>query len=183
MRSRTEPDHAGAAPQPSRDAARAPDDRDERPSKTRRKRDMLELQALGESLLGLADDKLERLPIAGALLDAIRLARNITSREGRRRQLQYIGRLMRDVDADALRNALSDETREHRAANARMHAAERWRERILADDRALHDWLERHPQTREAIEPLVPRARAEMAGGGPARACRELYRKLRDGLA
>lgn len=144
---------------------------------------MLELQALGESLLPLADEKLERLPIDDALRDAIRLARGINSREGRRRQLQYVGRLMREVDADALRDALSAETREQRAANALMHAAERWRERMLSDDRAVRDWCENHAGTRVEIEVLVPRARAELAGAGPGRAYRELYRKLRDTLA
>lgn len=68
---------------------------------------MIELQKLGERLLALADDRLAKLPIDATLLDAIRLAREIRSREGRRRQLQYIGRLMRDADADALRSALS----------------------------------------------------------------------------
>lgn len=159
------------------------DDPDDRPSKTRRKRDMRDLQALGESLVPLADERLERLPIGEALLDAIRLARGIHSREGRRRQLQYIGRLMRDVDADALRAALDEEMREQRADVARMHAAERWRARIVADDGALHEWVERHPDTRDAIAALAARARAELAGPGPGRAYRELFRKLRDRLA
>lgn len=153
------------------------------PSKSQRKRDMLALQALGERLLPLADDRLQRLPISPELLDAVRVARDIRAHEGRRRQLQYIGRLMREADADALRAALADETREHRVATAVMHAAERWRERILADDRVLHDWFEQYPDTRDAIEPLVARARAEVAAGDPGRAFRELFRKLRDRLA
>lgn len=153
------------------------------PSKSQRKRDMLALQALGERLLPLADDRLQRLPISPELLDAVRVARDIRAHEGRRRQLQYIGRLMREADADALRAALADETREHRVATAVMHAAERWRERILADDRVLHDWFEQYPDTRDAIEPLVGRARAEVAAGGPGRAFRELFRRLRDRLA
>jgi ribosome-associated protein len=81
---------------------------DEKPSKTRRKRDMHELQALGESLVELDDHEIDRLPIDERLADAVREARTIRSREGRRRQLQFIGRLMRDVDADALRSALAE---------------------------------------------------------------------------
>jgi ribosome-associated protein len=154
----------------------------EGPSKSQRKRDMLALQQMGESLLPLADDRLQRLPISPELIDAVRMAREIRAHEGRRRQLQYIGRLMRDVDADALRAALADETREHRVATAVMHAAERWRERILADDQVLRNWLDQYPDTREGIEPLVPRARGELAAGGPGRAYRELFRKLRDRL-
>lgn len=155
----------------------------EAPSKSQLKRDMLSLQALGESLLPLADERLQRLPIPPELIDAVRTARDIRAHEGRRRQLQYIGRLMREVDAATLRAALADETREQRVATAIMHAAERWRERILADDQTLANWFERHPETRDRIAPLVPRARGELATGKPGRACRELYRKLRDRLA
>ncbi len=151
-------------------------------SKSQRKRDMLALQVIGESLLPLADDRLQRLPISPELIDAVRLAREIRAHEGRRRQMQLIGRLMREIDADALRAALADETREHRVATAVMHAAERWRERMLADDQVLSNWLEQYPETRETIEPLVPRARRELAAGGPGRAYRELFRKLRDRL-
>ncbi|HLS55143.1 MAG TPA: ribosome biogenesis factor YjgA [Zeimonas sp.] len=155
----------------------------EGPSKSQRKRDMLALQEIGESLLPLADDRLQRLPISPELIDAVRAAREIRAHEGRRRQLQYIGRLMREIDADALRAALADETREHRVATAVMHAAERWRERILADDQVLRNWLDEYPDTRDDVEPLVPRARHELSAGGPGRAYRELFRKLRDRLA
>ncbi len=81
---------------------------DEKPSKTQRKRAMHELQALGESLVALEDDEIERLPIGERLADAVREARTTRSHEGRRRQLQFIGRLMRDVDVDALRAALAE---------------------------------------------------------------------------
>lgn len=81
---------------------------DEKPSKTQRKRDMHELQALGERLVELDDHEIDRLPLDERLADAVRDARTIRSREGRRRQLQFIGRLMREVDADALRAALAE---------------------------------------------------------------------------
>lgn len=81
---------------------------DEKPSKTQRKREMHELQALGESLVALEADQIARLPVDERLVDALLQARAIRSREGRRRQLQFIGRLMRDVDADALRAALAE---------------------------------------------------------------------------
>ncbi len=162
---------------PPRDPQRA-----EEASKTQRKREMLALQALGETLLALADDRLERLPVTAELIDAVRTARAIRAHEGRRRQLQYIGRLMREVDAPALRDALADETREHRVATAVLHAAERWRERMLADDQVLRNWLEQYPDTRDGVEPLVPRARHELASGSAGRAYRELFRKIRDRL-
>lgn len=81
---------------------------DEKPSKTQRKRDMHALQALGESLVALDDDEIARLPIDERLVDAVRLARPMRSGEARRRQLQFIGRLMRGVDVDALRAALAE---------------------------------------------------------------------------
>ena len=80
---------------------------DEKPSKTQRKREMHELQALGESLVALDDHEIDGLPIDERLADAVRAARVTRSHEGRRRQLQFIGRLMRDVDAEALRAALA----------------------------------------------------------------------------
>ncbi len=162
---------------------RSPDSpRPEAPSKSQRKRDMLALQALGERLLPLADERLERLPITPELIDAVRAARAIRAHEGRRRQLQFIGRLMREVDAETLRRALDEETREHRVETAVMHAAERWREQMIAGDRALRDWTDRYPDSRAATEPLVARARAELAAGGPGRAYRQLFRALRDQL-
>ncbi|OJX08780.1 MAG: hypothetical protein BGO72_15450 [Burkholderiales bacterium 70-64] len=169
--------HGQAPAQPREDAVR------EAPSKSQLKRDMLALQALGERLLPLPDERLQQLPVPPELIEAVRLARGIRAREGLRRQLQYVGRLMREVDAQALRAALDDETREQRLATAVMHEAERWRERLLADDRALADWLERHPGTRDGVGPLVPRARRELAAGAPGRAYRELYRALRERLA
>ena len=154
----------------------------DRPSKSQRKRDSHALQKLGVELMALRDDVLVRLPISAELIEAIRMARSIRAHEGKRRQVQLVGKLMRSADGDAIRASLSNETREHRVATAVMHAAETWRERMLADDRVLANWASEFPDTREAVEALVPRARAELAGGAPGRAFRELYRKLRDQL-
>jgi ribosome-associated protein len=140
------------------------------------------LQALGAQLIDLRDDALLRLPLDEELIDAVRLARSIRAHEGRRRQVQLIGKLMRRADSDAIRAALTSEGREHRLATAVMHAAESWRERILADDRVLANWLGEFPDSRDSVEPLVPRARAELAAGSTGRAFRELYRRLRESL-
>jgi ribosome-associated protein len=97
-------------PAPADDADPSPAahaERGDRPSKTRLKRQMHELQQLGERLAALTPAQLARIELPEALREQIELARRITSREGLRRQLQYIGRLMRDVDADAIRLALS----------------------------------------------------------------------------
>jgi ribosome-associated protein len=152
------------------------------PSKSQRKRDSHALQALGVRLLDLRDDVLVRLPLSEELIEAIRTAREIRSHEGKRRQVQLIGKLMRQADGDAIQAALADETREHRVSTAVMHAAERWRERILADDRVLANWISEFPETREKIESLVPKARREQAEGAAGRAFRELFRTLRGRL-
>ena len=154
----------------------------ERPSKSQRKRDAHAAQALGAQLTTVRDDVLVRLPISEELIAAVRMAREIRSHEGRRRQVQLIGKLMRDADGEAIAAALADETRGQRTDVAILHAAERWRERILQDPRVLANWYAEFPDSRAAVEPLVPRAQAELAAGAPARAFRDLFRKLRAAL-
>ncbi len=80
----------------------------EKPSKTRRKREMHARQALGERLAGLEDDVIAQLPLDERLADALRAVRTLRSHEARRRQMQFIGRLMREVDLEALQAALAD---------------------------------------------------------------------------
>jgi ribosome-associated protein len=152
---------------------------------------MTALQDLGERLLKLPPAKLRALPIPEQLIEAVVLAQRIAnSREGLRRQRQYIGRLMRDVDAGPLQAALDGDGAAHRAEVAAMHAAERWRERLLnandsSDARDALDALrDRHGEAAVAdIGRLVAGARAELAGGAAGRHYRELYRALRALLA
>ena len=158
------------------------DSDDARPSKAALKRASEAVQSLGRELAELPAERLAAVAMPDELRAAIDEYRRTKSREGRRRQLQYVGKLMRSVDADALRAALADETREQRVATATMHAAERWRERLLADEITLQNWLERYPETRTTAPPLVERARRELAAGGAGRSYRELYRALRDRL-
>lgn len=158
-----------------------------RPSKSQLKREMTALQELGERLLTLAPARLRSLPIPQELVEAVELAQRIRgSREGLRRQRQYIGRLMREIDARPLRDALSVDGAAHRAEVAAMHAAEHWRERLLADPQALDELVERNPACAEladAIARLVDDARAELACAQPGRRHRELFRTLRDALS
>ena len=110
----------------------------ERPSKTRRKKDMHELQALGERLVELSSAQLAQVDMPDDLRDAVLEARRITGREGRRRQLQYIGRLMRDIDPAPIRAKLDEWHGQSREATAQMHAIERWRERLHRRRRGAH---------------------------------------------
>lgn len=163
--------------------ARPDPDLSERPSKTRRKRDMHELQALGESLVALRADRLAALALPEGLLDAVREAQRITSREGRRRQLQYIGRLMREVDPEPIRLQLSAWQRAASVHTRQHHAVEAWRERLLADDRAIDELLALHPALDAGpLRALVRDARGERAGGAPPRRYRELFRTLKAAL-
>jgi ribosome-associated protein len=154
-----------------------------RPSKTRRKQEMTALQQLGEELLQLNEAQLARIDLPETLRDALHEARRITAHEGRRRQLQYIGRLMRQVDPAPLRRALGEVTGQSRLAVALMHRCERLRDRLLDDDRALTDFLAEHPQVdAQPLRALIRAARRERAAGAAPRHARELYRWLHETL-
>jgi len=149
-------------------------------SKTRRKLAMHELQALGAALVDLSAAQLEGLNLPEPLGEAVRAAREIGSRQARRRQLQLIGRLMRDVDSAPIRERLAAVRGESSAARARHQRLEQWRERLLADDEALTDFAREHPAADlQAIRTAVRNARREHAAGRPPRASRALFRLLR----
>src|SRR4051794_20270543 len=103
-------------------------------SKTRRKTAMLDLQALGEELIGLSEDRLSKLNLPENLLLAIEEAKRIHQHGALKRQRQYIGKLMRRVDAAPIRATLDGWRNQTGAAVAVQHAAERWRERLIGDD-------------------------------------------------
>lgn len=156
------------------------DDRGARPSKSALKRQAHELQRLGDALAALRPEQLASVPIDDALREAIDLARRIRSREGLRRQRQLIGKLMREADADAIRAALEAGSAGHRAEVALAHAAEDWRERLLADATALSAFARRFgidPDDPSLVR-LIGQARAERAGTRSGGSYRSLYRKL-----
>ena len=95
--------------------------------------------------------------------------------------MQYIGRLMRDVDPDPIREKLAAWDGQSRTQTARLHGIERWRERLLEDERALEELLRAHPGTdAQRLRTLIRQARAERASATPPRHYRELFRLLRD---
>jgi len=126
----------------------------DKPSKTQRKRDMLERQKLGEQLLGLSERQLNALPLESQLLDALIDAKTIRSREGRRRQQQYIGRLMRTADTQAIEKQLLLWQHGHRLADPSplSEAAETLAQSLLEDPATLTQLLERYPQVE--VQPL-----------------------------
>lgn len=157
---------------------------DARPSKSQRKREMDALQALGVQLLRLNAAQLARLDLPESLREALAEAHRITSHEGRRRQLQYIGRLMRTIDPAPLQQALADATGASRAAVALMHRCERLRDRLLEDDAALTEFIAAHPHVdAQRLRATIRAARRERAQGQPPRHARELYRWLHQTLS
>jgi ribosome-associated protein len=152
----------------------------EAPSKSQRKRDMHALQSLGERLVALDAARLATLDLPERLVDAIVLARSLTRHEARRRQLQYIGRLMRDVDAAPIEAAFARWDEGPREEQARFAALERWRTRLLDDPHALDAFVTAHPAAdRDALASMAQAAREERARGGTPHHQRALFRALK----
>ncbi|HEY1325543.1 MAG TPA: ribosome biogenesis factor YjgA [Casimicrobiaceae bacterium] len=149
-------------------------------SKTRRKRDMEALQSLGERLVDLDDARLATLGLPERLLDAVLLARRTTRHEARRRQMQYIGRLMRDVDPAPLEAAFAQWAQGPAEERARFAALERWRERLIDDAAAFDAFVAEHPAAdRAALQRGIAAAREERSRGGPPHHQRALFRLLK----
>lgn len=166
------------------------------PSKTELKKESTELQKLGEALLALPQGLFERLELPEGLVTALDDLRSITNFEGRRRQMQYVGKLMRGLDPQALQ-AIRDALEEQRSGSAQqtlaLHAAEKWRDDLVASDDALQPWLQAHPQTdAQQLRALIRQARKESQpdqdaiskGQAPrrGRAYREIFQIVRDHL-
>jgi ribosome-associated protein len=138
-------------------------------SKTDMKKHSDHLQSLGESLLDLGAPALgrlsEKLDLSEKLTDAVVEAKRITNFEGRRRQMQYIGKLMRRLDEDAITaiEAAIDEQRKPSArATLALHQAEQWRDRLIAEDDALTQWLEHDPEADvQHLRALIRQARKD----------------------
>ena len=154
---------------------------DELPSKTQRKREMHELQALGAELTVLSDDQLASLHLPERLLDAVLDARRMSKHEARRRQLQFIGKIMRSVDPAPIREQLAAWKAVSRAHTARLHTIERWRTRLLEDEHAPAELLREHPQADAArLRNLIRNAKREHAAGQPPKSFRAIFQLLNE---
>jgi ribosome-associated protein len=150
----------------------------ERPSKTRLKQESHELQTLGEAAVALPDARIDGLAIAETLLDAIRQYKKTRTHEGRRRQMQYIGKLMRNHDVEPLRQAVTDMQLGRAKDSLALHQAERWRAELLADEAAATRWISDHPGTdAQQLRALIRAARKD-AALAPERRSGRAYREL-----
>jgi ribosome-associated protein len=150
-------------------------------SKTRRKREMHELQALGVALVALSEVQLKSMALAEDLLAALLEAKRIKSHEAKRRQMQYIGRLMRELDPAPIRARLAELEGSSAQATARHRRLESWRSRLLGDDEALTAFAAEYPGADlQALRTLIRNARKEASLGKPPRAYRELFRVLKE---
>jgi len=151
-------------------------------SRSQRRRDALEVKLLAARLIEMAPSRSARLPLDDALRSAVAEARNIRSNVARKRQLQFVAKLLRRIDQEPIRQALGDIEDDARHLTARQHRAEAWRDYLLdGGDVALGELLQQRRGTdAQAIRQLIRTARAESARGKPPAAARALFRILRD---
>jgi ribosome-associated protein len=169
----------------------------EEATRTDLKRESLEIQKLGEDLLTLRGELFERLGLPDKLIDAVAEAKRITNFEGKRRQMQFIGKLMRKLDpaeVQAIRDALQEQVQGSAQETVNLHLAEQWRDRLIADEDAFAIWFNSYPATdtqqlraliRQARKDGLPDKTAVSQGQFPrqGRAYRDIFKLVRDQLS
>ncbi|HEY4997663.1 MAG TPA: ribosome biogenesis factor YjgA [Usitatibacter sp.] len=145
-------------------------------SKTRRKRQMRDLQDVGAALVDLSEGELARIGLPETLLDAVLACKAITKHEARRRQVQYIGRLMRHVDSAPIAERLRALEAPSQRDTALHHLAEKWRQDLLADPGAMARFQREFPEADAGhLGNLVKGALDEKRASRPPRCFRELF--------
>ena len=150
-------------------------------SRTELKRESTELQKLGEDLLTLRPELMARLAVSEKLKDAVVEAKRITNFEGKRRQMQFIGKLMRPLDPDPIREAINEQLNGSAQLTLSLHLAEQWRDKLIAEDGALGDWLSSYPDTdSQQLRALIRQARKDIQPEKPGEAVRhgKSYREI-----
>jgi ribosome-associated protein len=158
-------------------------------TRTDLKRESTEVQKLGEDLLTLRTELLMRLDLPEKLVEALAESKRITNFEGKRRQMQFIGKLMRKLEPekhDAIRTALVEQHTPSALETQTLHQAEMWRDRLLADDDALGQWITLSPSTdSQQLRALVRQARKDAVPERPGeaqrhgRAYRDIFQLVR----
>lgn len=154
---------------------------DLRPSKSQKKRESTALQDMGAELVALSRDQLKKFDLPDNLMGAIRDCQRFTSHGAVARQMQYIGKLMRGIEPEPIRAVLDEINGISNAANARSHALERLRERLLADEAVVGEIARDYPGTDiTQLRQLRRNALKEREHNKPPRAFREIFRVLRE---
>ncbi len=155
----------------------------ERPSKSQLKREMTALQKMGEELVAQPRDRVKRVPLPEDVRDAILECQQITNHEGRRRQLQFVGKKMRTLDPEeiaAVQRTLDSWRGASKADTNAMHLLERRRDKLLTSDAALTELLAEHPAVdAQQLRTLIRNARKEQAENKPPKAYREIFQILK----
>ena len=153
------------------------------PSKTKIKQQLADLRDLGQHIVALPESRVKQLPLSEKLFEAVMLCRKISAHGGRKRQLQYIGKLLREEPEEnmiSIRAKLSAFAGESHEENAKFHAMERWRERLLTEDSAITEFLHTYPNVEiQRLRQLIRQARKDAAAHKPPAHARDLFKLIR----
>jgi len=157
-----------------------------RPSKSQRKRDSHELQSMGETLVTMPKSRVDAIEMPDLLREALDAYRRTKSHEGRRRQMQYIGKLMRSADPQPIKDAIAAFELGHARNALALHEAERWRAELITSDDGLTQWIADFPGTDiQALRALIRNARKDAAAEPEKRSgrgFRELFQFVKQHL-
>jgi len=159
-----------------------PSPADERPSKSQLKREMHALQALGERIIAMSPAERARFPLSEDMLAAVEETGRIRSHEGRRRHMQYVGKVMRREDLTAIQAVFDEIEQEERRRDLAFHRLEKWRDRLIdEDDSAVEAFIAEHPDAdRQALRQLIRNAKSERERGKPPTNARKLFKLIRE---
>jgi len=156
-------------------------DEEEGKSKSQVKREMHELQKLGEELVSLSAAARAKVPLDDELKDALQLADKLSNkREALRRHIQFIGRLMRTRELEPIEQALAVLRNTNQAATRQFHKVEQWRDKLLADNDTLTDFIAAYPDVDvQQLRQLIRNAKKEQEKQQPPKAFRELFQLIK----
>ncbi|MFT6300027.1 MAG: ribosome-associated protein [Saprospiraceae bacterium] len=151
-------------------------------SKSALKREMTNLQKIGEDLVKLSPAKLDKIPMPEELIEAVMLARRLKNREGKRRQMQYIGKIMRTADSDKILASLSLFDHESAGFRSEQHRLEQWRDRLMIEgDKAISELILELPKIdRKHLRQLIRQASKEALENKPPAASRKIFKYLKE---
>ena len=153
----------------------------EGPSKSRRKADAHALQTLGAELVALNRSQLAQVEMPESLREAVQAAQRISAHEGRRRQLQFIGKLMRNVDPAPIRTKIDGWKTISVEETVRLHLIERWRDQLLEDPLALQSFAGEYPQANlQQLRTLIRNTQREREQNKPPKNYRLMFQLLRE---